>query len=196
MMTEAVGDPAAAGTTADGDIHTAAQALKIESGATTVGAASAGASLNSLKQGEGWKPNATVVVEPKEVAARSIRADRHAENPEQSLLDALDDYMVLCGGERLAEVRFRLLSPVLESSCCCMIALFDGIHMLSKKNRDGAGKIGCAWCFFKLTRALLLRFAPLSFVSREKSKSTLPSQPSTSCVHPTDANVNVAPHHH
>jgi hypothetical protein len=41
----------------------------------------------------------------KEQHARAIRADRGAENPEQSLLDALADYMVLCGGDALAEVR-------------------------------------------------------------------------------------------
>ena len=37
----------------------------------------------------------------KEAQARSIRADRNAENPEQSLLDALEDYMILCGGENV-----------------------------------------------------------------------------------------------
>ena len=40
----------------------------------------------------------------KEAQARSIRADRNAENPEQSLLDALEDYMILCGGDPLEDV--------------------------------------------------------------------------------------------
>ena len=39
----------------------------------------------------------------KEAQARSIRADRNAENPEQSLLDALEDYMILCGGDPLED---------------------------------------------------------------------------------------------
>ena len=41
----------------------------------------------------------------KEQHARAIRADRNADDPEQSLLDALEDYMVLCGGDPLADVR-------------------------------------------------------------------------------------------
>ena len=35
----------------------------------------------------------------KELLARGIRADRSADDPKQSLLDALGDYMVLCGGD-------------------------------------------------------------------------------------------------
>ena len=35
----------------------------------------------------------------KEHLARGIRADRNADDPKQSLLDALGDYMVLCGGD-------------------------------------------------------------------------------------------------
>lgn len=41
----------------------------------------------------------------KEQHARAIRADRNADDPAQSLLDALEDYMVLCGGDHLADVR-------------------------------------------------------------------------------------------
>mgnify|MGYP001971375429 CR=1 FL=1 len=39
----------------------------------------------------------------KEQHARAIRADRGADDPERSLLDALDDYVVLCGGEPLED---------------------------------------------------------------------------------------------
>ena len=45
----------------------------------------------------------------KEQHARAIRADRGGENPEQSLLDALEDYIILCGGEPLEDVsRLRI----------------------------------------------------------------------------------------
>lgn len=43
--------------------------------------------------------------------ARAIRASRSAENPEQSLLDALEDYMILCGGDPLGEVRRDRIEP-------------------------------------------------------------------------------------
>ena len=35
----------------------------------------------------------------KELVARGIRADRTADDPKRSLLEALGDYMVLCGGD-------------------------------------------------------------------------------------------------
>jgi hypothetical protein len=57
----------------------------------------------------------------KEQAAKAIRADRSAENPEQSLLDALDDYMVLCGGDPLAEVRHYRV----EQSLSCIFFIYQ-----------------------------------------------------------------------
>jgi len=59
-------------------------------------------------------PAASSDARSKEQQAKKIRADRSAEDPQQSLLDALGDYMVLCGGDPLEDVRpdpARLPSP-------------------------------------------------------------------------------------
>ena len=50
-------------------------------------------------------PAASSDARSKEQQAKKIRADRSAEDPQQSLLDALGDYMVLCGGDPLEDVR-------------------------------------------------------------------------------------------
>lgn len=52
----------------------------------------------------------------KEQHARAIRADRGSENPEQSLLDALEDYIVLCGGEPLEDVSRLRIDIALRST--------------------------------------------------------------------------------
>lgn len=52
----------------------------------------------------------------KEQHARAIRADRGGENPEQSLLDALEDYIILCGGEPLEDVSRLRIDIALQST--------------------------------------------------------------------------------
>ena len=52
----------------------------------------------------------------KEQHARAIRADRGGENPEQSLLDALEDYIILCGGEPLEDVSRLRIDIALRST--------------------------------------------------------------------------------